>query len=89
MSGAIDDMAGFKRKRMLQFKAAYITNWGECEGRWPEIIIHGKRNTPHGMAQLTPYAGGYFQIHGMTDQITLFKNGLVKSNDHTSQPQFE
>lgn len=57
---------------MLEFKAAYITKWEKCVGTWPEVIIHGTRDTPHGMAQLTPYADQYFQIHGMTKDITLF-----------------
>jgi hypothetical protein len=39
------------------------------------------------MAQLTPYPGGYFQLHGMTKAITLFDNGLVQSGARTSQPQ--
>jgi len=30
------------------------------------------------MAQFTPYYGNYFQLHGMTKDITLFKKGLVK-----------
>lgn len=81
MSGLIDDMAGFKVERMLEFKAAYIAEWKECEGHWPEVIMHGKRKTPEGMAQLTPYQGNIFQIHGMTEDITLFKDGLVKTND--------
>jgi hypothetical protein len=40
------------------------------------------------MGQLTPYRDNIFQIHGMTEDITLFKDGLVKSNDNTSQPTF-
>lgn len=40
------------------------------------------------MAQLTPYPNNFFQIHGMTEDITLFKNGLVSSDDTGSQPQF-
>lgn len=40
------------------------------------------------MGQLTPYKNNIFQIHGMTEDITLFKDGLVKSNDKSSQPVF-
>lgn len=40
------------------------------------------------MAQLTPYANNIFQIHGMTQAITLFQNGLVASTDSSSQPIF-
>lgn len=86
-SGEIDDLLGFKRQRWVEFKAAYVARWESCEGHWPEIIFHGERGTPRGMAQLTPYAEGYFQLHGMTPAITLFNNGLVTSSDHSSQPQ--
>lgn len=64
---------------MLEFKAAYLARWEDSRGYWPEIIIHGVRNTPNGMAQLTPYADNYFQIHGMTKEITLFQDGLAKT----------
>ena len=39
------------------------------------------------MAQLTPYPGGYFQIHGMSKAITLFDDGLVASNTDSAQPK--
>ncbi|MCW8996537.1 MAG: FAD-binding oxidoreductase [Psychromonas sp.] len=86
-SGVVDDLLGFKRQRIVEFKAAYVCKWNECHGRWPEVIFHGERGTPNGMAQLTPYPDGYFQLHGMTDNITLFKNGLVESSDSSAQPQ--
>ena len=57
--------------------------------RWPEVVFHGERGTPEGMAQLTPYPDGYFQIHGMTEEITLFKNGLAKSTDDSAQPKLD
>jgi len=38
------------------------------------------------MAQLTPYPDGFFQIHGMSKDITLFKDGLVASSNNSSQP---
>ncbi len=41
------------------------------------------------MAQLTPYCDDYYQIHGMTEDITLFKNGLVKTDGSGSQPEFD
>ncbi|MGF1684009.1 NAD(P)-binding protein [Photobacterium minamisatsumaniensis] len=88
-TGTIDDMAKLKRKRLVEFKAAYVTHWPECSGIWPEVIFHGERGTPDGMAQLTPYADGYFQLHGMTDDITLFKQGLVTSTNTSSQPELE
>jgi 2-polyprenyl-6-methoxyphenol hydroxylase-like FAD-dependent oxidoreductase len=85
-TGNIDDMADTPKQRMVEFKAAYITQWQQSE-RWPEVIFHGKRGTPQGMAQLTPYPDGYFQLHGMTEEITLFKNGLAKSTDTSAQPK--
>ncbi|MFT5880664.1 MAG: 2-polyprenyl-6-methoxyphenol hydroxylase-like FAD-dependent oxidoreductase [Moritella sp.] len=85
-TGDIDDMAETPKQRMVEFKAAYITQWQQSE-RWPEVIFHGERGTPQGMAQLTPYPDGYFQLHGMTEEITLFKNGLAKSTDTSAQPK--
>ncbi|WP_432454266.1 MULTISPECIES: FAD-dependent oxidoreductase [unclassified Agarivorans] len=86
-SGELDDMAKLSRSRMVEFKAAYLANWPSQNGRWPELIVHGERGTPNGMAQLTPYPDGLFQLHGMTDTITLFKGGLVKSSEHSAQPE--
>ena len=85
-TGVIDDLADAKKQRMVEFKAAYISHWPQQE-LWPEVIFHGKRGTPHGMAQLTPYPDGYFQLHGMTEEITLFKDGLAKSSATSAQPQ--
>jgi hypothetical protein len=86
-SGTIDDLLGFKRQRLVEFKAAYVCKWDDCAYLWPEIIFHGERGTPKGMGQFTPYPGGYFQLHGMTNNITLFENGLVESNDLSAQPK--
>lgn len=90
-SGEIDDMLGYKRDRFVEFKAAYVTKWSEANKseniQWPEVIFHGKRGTPQGMAQFTPYPNGYIQLHGMTNDITLFENGLVKSEPSSSQPR--
>ncbi|WP_299012946.1 NAD(P)-binding protein [uncultured Photobacterium sp.] len=86
-TGTIDDMANLTRKRMVEFKAAYVTHWAECEGIWPEVIFHGERGTPNGMAQLTPYPGGYFQLHGMTEDITLFRQGLATTTGNSAQPR--
>ncbi|MGF1760479.1 FAD-dependent oxidoreductase [Photobacterium sagamiensis] len=88
-TGTLDDLATFKRHRMVEFKAAYVTHWPACEGVWPEVIFHGERGTPNGMAQLTPYPDGFFQLHGMTEEITLFKQGLVSSTTRSAQPQLE
>jgi len=86
-SGEIDDMVSAKRKRMVEFKAAYVAHWPQCQGLWPEIVFYGERGTPQGMAQLTPYPDGYFQLHGMTQDITLFDQGLVASSLESAQPQ--
>ena len=86
-SGEIDDMVSAKRKRMVEFKAAYVAHWSECQGLWPEVVFYGERGTPQGMAQLTPYPGGYFQLHGMTQDITLFEQGLVASSHQSAQPR--
>jgi hypothetical protein len=86
-SGEIDDMVSAKRKRMVEFKAAYVAHWQQCRGLWPEIVFYGERGTPQGMAQLTPYPDGYFQLHGMTQDITLFDKGLVASCQQSAQPK--
>jgi len=85
-SGTIDDLAGCHSHRLVEFKAAYVTQWTNTLGRWPEVIFYGQRGTPNGMAQLTPYPNGYFQIHGMTKDITLFEDGLVNSSNKSAQP---
>ncbi|MEZ9856291.1 FAD-dependent oxidoreductase, partial [Vibrio breoganii] len=72
-TGIVDDFVGSKQQRLVEFKAAYVTEWPysqECKEEWPEVIFHGPRGTPQGMAQLTPYADGVFQLHGMTEGIT-------------------
>lgn len=85
-TGIIDDMVGVDSERMVEFKSSYVTYWDLDGAQIPEIIIYGERGTPHGMAQLTPYPDGFFQIHGMSKDITLFKDGLVASSDNSSQP---
>jgi 2-phosphoglycolate phosphatase len=85
-TGKIDDLLGFKRDRMVEFKAAYVTKW-KSDVIFPEVIFHGKRGTPKGMAQFTPYPDGYFQLHGMTKSATLFHDGLVATNKTSSQPK--
>lgn len=57
--------------------------------RLPEIIIHGKRGTPHGMVQLTPYPDGYYQIHSMNKAVTLFNDGLVANTKDDAQPELK
>jgi hypothetical protein len=86
-TGVIDDMLDCKEERLVEFKAAYVTQWSEKNGKWPEVIFHGERGTPNGMAQLTPYADGMFQLHGMTKEITLFRDGLAATKNGSAQPQ--
>ena len=88
-TGNLDDMLGFKRERFVEFKAAYVSKWESCDSTWPEVVFYGERGTPKGMAQFTPYPGGYFQLHGMTKSITLFEEGLVKSSEQSAQPQLK
>lgn len=85
-SGELDDMLGLKRQRYVEFKAAYLSRW-PTQAMWPEVIFHGQRGSAEGMSQMTPYPQGYFQLHGMTEDITLFKDGLVASDDSSAQPR--
>ncbi|MGF1908565.1 FAD-dependent oxidoreductase [Vibrio kasasachensis] len=86
-TGIVDDLASTPRKRMVEFKAAYVTKWNQNTQFWPEVIFHGPRGTENGMAQLTPYTNSVFQLHGMTQEITLFEDGLVSTNAESSQPR--
>ncbi|WP_261817041.1 FAD-dependent oxidoreductase [Vibrio gallicus] len=86
-TGTIDDLTNQSQKRLVEFKSAFITHWQNSDIHWPEVIFHGERGTPQGMAQLTPYSNGYFQVHGMTESITLFDKGLVASQEPSSQPK--
>jgi hypothetical protein len=73
---------------MIEFKAAYIAKWHAIPGLIPELIFHGERGTPRGMVQVTPYCDNYYQIHGMTKEITLFQHGLVQSKANEVCPEF-
>jgi len=87
-TGKIDDMLGVPCQRMVEFKAAYVSHWkGQERTLFPEIIFHGERGTPQGMGQFTPYPGGFFQLHGMTKEITLYEDGLVSSSPISCQPE--
>jgi len=87
-TGKIDDLLGVPCKSMVEFKASYVSHWeGSKEVRFPEIVFHGERGTPQGMGQFTPYPNGYFQLHGMTHDITLFEEGLVSNTPFSCQPQ--
>ena len=89
-SGKIDDLVGVECKSMVEFKAAYISKWEESDNiLWPEVIFHGERGTPRGMGQFTPYPGGYFQLHGMTKDITLYEDGLVSNSVVSCQPHLK
>jgi hypothetical protein len=87
-TGKIDDMLNAPCKRMVEFKAAYVSHCGAYEKTlFPEIIFHGERGTPQGMGQFTPYPNGYVQLHGMTTEITLYEDGLVSNSTLSCQPQ--
>lgn len=88
-SGLLDDMLGFSRQRLVEFKAAYVTRWEGSTTIWPELIFFGERGTPNGMAQFTPYPDGYFQLHAMTKSVTLFDKGLVESTTESAHPQLQ
>lgn len=87
-TGKLDKTLHLNTGRMVEFKAAYISKWHSLPGLIPELIFHGERGTSHGMAQLTPYCEDHYQIHGMTNDITLFKNGLIQSKGNEAQPEF-
>lgn len=87
-TGKIDDMLGAPCKRMVEFKAAYVSKCGSHQNiLFPEIIFHGERGTPQGMGQFTPYPNGYVQLHGMTTDITLYEDGLVANSSVSCQPK--
>ncbi len=88
LTGKIDTALNLKVKRLIEFKAAYVSKWQPTNGLIPELIFHGERGTPNGMVQLTPYCDDYYQIHGMTKDTTLFDNGLVQSKTNQAQPEF-
>ncbi len=89
-AGKIDDLVGVSCKSMVEFKAAYISKWeNSTDTLWPEVIFHGERGTPRGMGQFTPYPGGYFQLHGMTKDITLYEDGLVANSQVSCQPHLK
>ncbi|MXV38260.1 FAD-dependent oxidoreductase [Flavobacteriaceae bacterium Ap0902] len=85
-TGEIDNEVNLRKDRLVEFKAAYVSKW-EHLPNIPELIFQGKRGTSNGMAQLTPYADGYYQIHGMTEDITLFQDGLVQNTPFDAQPR--
>jgi hypothetical protein len=87
-TGKIDDLLGAPCKSMVEFKAAYVSHWDGCDDtQFPEVVFHGERGTPQGMGQFTPYPGGYFQLHGMTKDITLYEDGLVANSLVSCQPR--
>ena len=89
-TGKIDDMLGVPCRRMVEFKSAYVSRWSESTNTlYPEIIFHGERGTPKGMGQFTPYPDGYFQLHGMTKDITLYEDGLVANTEFSCQPNLK
>ena len=86
-TGELDSTLQIKSERLIEFKAAYVSKWEHITEVIPELIFHGERGTPRGMAQLTPYCDNYYQIHGMTKDISLFQGGVLKT-EGSSQPEF-
>jgi len=87
-AGIIDDFLEIECKKHVEFKAAYVSHCDTYKDTlFPEIIFHGKRGTPEGMGQFTPYPHGYFQLHGMTHDITLYEDGLVANTELSCQPK--
>jgi len=87
-TGKIDDFISAPCEAMVEFKAAYISKWDQPKAtKFPEIVFHGERGTPQGMGQFTPYPDGYFQLHGMTKEITLYDEGLVSNSMVSCQPK--
>jgi glycine/D-amino acid oxidase-like deaminating enzyme len=85
----IDSRIQQHSSRLIEYKAAYISKWQPIPGLLPELIFHGERGSTHGMAQLTPYSDDFYQIHGMTPDITLFDNGLIQSTEGQSTAEFD
>ena len=58
---------------MLEYKASYVVKIDDsklADVALPEILFHGSRGESGalaGMAQLTPYSDGVFQLHGMNE----------------------
>ena len=89
-TGKIDDMLDVPCKSMVEFKSAYISHCDSyIDSYFPEIIFHGERGTPQGMGQFTPYPNGHFQLHGMTNSITLYEDGLVANSTTSCQPKLK
>ena len=88
-SARIDDLLDLNAERLIEFKAAYVSQWQSIAGLIPEFIFHGERGTPHGMVQLTPYSQNHYQIHAMTTDVTLFENGLIKLSGKEKITEFE
>ncbi len=84
----IEEPLNIQEEKHVEFKASYISKWESSHGLIPEIIIHGERGTPNGMVQLTPYCDNFYQIHGMTKDVTLFDGGLVQLNKENPKVNF-
>ncbi|WP_243345532.1 FAD-dependent oxidoreductase [Parabacteroides sp. FAFU027] len=85
----VDKHIQLNSNRLVEYKAAYISKWHSIPGLIPEMIFHGERGSTHGMLQITPYNNDYYQIHGMTKDITLFDNGLIQSKKDGSPAEFD
>lgn len=84
-TGLLDDLAGVGADRGVEVKASFLARW-DRRGPCPEMVFHGERDTPTGMAQVTPQPGGLVQLHGMVQGATLFPGGLTKADAPSAQP---
>lgn len=64
----------------LEIKSSWIIK-NKTIHNFPEIAIIGERNTPNGMLQITPQNDNCYQIHSMKNDITLFQNGCIFSDN--------
>jgi hypothetical protein len=94
-SGVIDDQLGVPSPRSLEFKASYFVRLRSpsLDFPIPEAAFLGVRGTDDTEEDLPPYVQaayygkGLYQLHVLTDQITLFPFGLTASDPSASQPK--
>jgi hypothetical protein len=94
-SGVIDDQLGVPHPRSLEFKATYFVRLRRPSQDFPipEAGFLGIRGTDDPEEDLAPYVQvsyygeGLYQLHVLTDQVTLFPCGLTTSDPSASQPK--
>eukprot|EP00123_Amoebidium_parasiticum_P020612 comp5357_c0_seq1/m.1335 comp5357_c0_seq1/g.1335 ORF comp5357_c0_seq1/g.1335 comp5357_c0_seq1/m.1335 type:complete len:518 (-) comp5357_c0_seq1:326-1879(-) len=77
---------------LAELKSSYVVDMRNgpelytAEPNMPELALLGTRGSPNGMVQVTPYGGGYYQLHAMTPDATLFPGGLAKCDPVAAFP---